>query len=125
MTVVFVVLATAALRCTGGASCGSSPEASRSSSYFQRSPPSPRIPRKYSAPRPTWRNGSRCIEQTLRDALYDAQHCYAHAWQAGDLVVADNYTLLHGREPYARKCGRHLRRVHVLGDPPLMNPALR
>lgn len=65
------------------------------------------------------------IEQTLRDALYDAQHCYAHAWQAGDLVVADNYTLLHGREPYTRKCGRHLRRVHVLGDPPLMNPALR
>ncbi|MGH3512817.1 MAG: TauD/TfdA dioxygenase family protein [Pseudonocardiaceae bacterium] len=65
------------------------------------------------------------IEQTLRDALYDPQHCYAHSWQAGDLVVADNYTLLHGREPYATKCGRHLRRVHVLGDPPLTNPALR
>ncbi len=65
------------------------------------------------------------IEQTLRDALYDPQHCYAHSWQAGDVVVADNYTLLHGREPYASKCGRHLRRVHVLGDPPLTNPALR
>jgi alpha-ketoglutarate-dependent taurine dioxygenase len=64
------------------------------------------------------------IEQTLRDALYDPRHCYVHSWQAGDLAVADNYTLLHGREPYATKCGRHLRRVHVLGDPPLMNPAL-
>ncbi|MGH3813136.1 MAG: TauD/TfdA dioxygenase family protein [Pseudonocardiaceae bacterium] len=65
------------------------------------------------------------IEQTLRDTLYDPHHCYAHSWQAGDVVVADNYTLLHGRQAYASKCGRHLRRVHVLGDPPLMNPALR
>ncbi|HVE96632.1 MAG TPA: TauD/TfdA family dioxygenase [Pseudonocardiaceae bacterium] len=64
------------------------------------------------------------IEQTLRDALYEPRHCYAHDWQTGDVVVADNYTLLHGREPYTSKCGRHLRRVHVLGDPPLMNPAL-
>ncbi|MGH3920046.1 MAG: TauD/TfdA dioxygenase family protein [Pseudonocardiaceae bacterium] len=65
------------------------------------------------------------IEQALRDALYESRHCYAHEWQEGDVVVADNYTLLHGREPYASRCGRHLRRVHVLGDPPLMNPALR
>lgn len=65
------------------------------------------------------------VEQQLKDALYDPQHCYAHSWQAGDVVVADNYTLLHGREPYTSRCGRHLRRVHVLGDPPLMNPALR
>lgn len=65
------------------------------------------------------------IEQALRDALYEPRHCYAHEWQTGDVVVADNYTLLHGREPYASRCGRHLRRVHVLGDPPLMNPALQ
>jgi alpha-ketoglutarate-dependent taurine dioxygenase len=64
------------------------------------------------------------IEQTLRDALYEPNHCYAHDWQTGDVVVADNYTLLHGREPYTSRCGRHLRRVHVLGDPPLTNPAL-
>lgn len=65
------------------------------------------------------------ITQTLRDALYDPRHYYAHRWQTGDVVIADNYTLLHGREPYASGCGRHLRRVHVLGDPPLKNPALR
>lgn len=65
------------------------------------------------------------IEQTLRDALYDPRHCYAHEWRTGDVVVADNYTLLHGRERYASGCGRHLRRVHVLGDPPLLNPGLR
>jgi alpha-ketoglutarate-dependent taurine dioxygenase len=65
------------------------------------------------------------IKRTLRDALYDPRHCYAHSWQAGDVVVADNYTLLHGRQPYPSRCGRHLRRVHILGDPPLRNPALR
>jgi alpha-ketoglutarate-dependent taurine dioxygenase len=65
------------------------------------------------------------IEQTLRDALYEPRHCYAHKWQTGDVVVSDNCTLLHGREPYISRCGRHLRRVHVLSDPPLMNPALR
>jgi alpha-ketoglutarate-dependent taurine dioxygenase len=64
------------------------------------------------------------IAQTLRDALYDSHHCYTHEWHTGDIVVADNYTLLHGRQAYASKCGRHLRRVHVLGDPPLMNSAL-
>ena len=67
----------------------------------------------------------KATSQTLRDALHDPHNCYAHFWQAGDVVVADNYTLLHGREAYAGGCGRHLRRVHVLGDPPLINTALR
>lgn len=65
------------------------------------------------------------IERQLHDSLYDPRHCLAHQWQTGDLVVADNYTLLHGREPYTSRCGRHLRRVHVLGDPPLTNSALQ
>lgn len=65
------------------------------------------------------------IVQELRAALYDPGHYYAHTWQTGDVVIADNYSLLHGREPYTSGCGRHLRRVHVLGDPPLSNPALR
>jgi alpha-ketoglutarate-dependent taurine dioxygenase len=64
------------------------------------------------------------VQRSLRDALYDPRHQYAHQWQAGDVVIADNYTLLHGREPYTSRCGRHLRRVHVLGDPPFTNPAL-
>jgi alpha-ketoglutarate-dependent taurine dioxygenase len=65
------------------------------------------------------------LKQSLRDGLYDPGNCYAHSWQTGDLVIADNYTLLHGREPYASRCGRHLRRIHILGEPPLSNPALR
>lgn len=57
-------------------------------------------------------------------ALYAPDNFYAHAWQTGDVVVSDNYTLLHGREGFTSGAPRHLRRIHVLGDPPLDNPHL-
>jgi alpha-ketoglutarate-dependent taurine dioxygenase len=60
----------------------------------------------------------------LREALYAPECFYAHAWQTGDLVLTDNYTLLHGRDAFTSGAPRHLRRVHVLGDPPLINPHL-
>ncbi|MDQ3404771.1 MAG: TauD/TfdA family dioxygenase [Actinomycetota bacterium] len=62
--------------------------------------------------------------ESLRAALYDPAHLYAHTWQTGDLVIADNHTLLHGRNAFTSRAPRHLRRVHVLGDPPLDNPGL-
>ena len=61
---------------------------------------------------------------SLRSALYDSRAHYAHRWQTGDVVLTDNFTLLHGREHFANQSGRHLRRVHVHGDPPLHNPHL-
>ncbi|MCO1575465.1 TauD/TfdA family dioxygenase [Crossiella sp. SN42] len=64
------------------------------------------------------------FHHSLREALYAPGHFYAHTWQDGDVVVSDNYTLLHGREAFTSRAPRHLRRVHVLGDPPLDNPAL-
>lgn len=60
----------------------------------------------------------------LREALYAPECFYAHAWQTDDIVVTDNYTLLHGREGFTSGAARHLRRVHVLGQPPLNNPHL-
>jgi alpha-ketoglutarate-dependent taurine dioxygenase len=62
--------------------------------------------------------------QGLRDALYAPEVFYAHEWQAGDVVVTDNYTLLHGREAFTKGAPRHLRRVQVLGQPALNNPHL-
>jgi len=61
---------------------------------------------------------------TLREALYAPENFYAHEWREGDLVVADNFSLLHGREAFETKAPRHLRRVHVLSNPPLDNPRL-
>lgn len=65
------------------------------------------------------------FHDTLQRALRAPGHLYTHKWRTGDLVVADNYTLLHGREAFTSHAPRHLRRVHVLGQPPLENPALR
>jgi alpha-ketoglutarate-dependent taurine dioxygenase len=64
------------------------------------------------------------FHRSLTAALHAPSCLYAHEWQGGDVVVADNYTLLHGREAFATRAPRHLRRVHVLGDPPLTNPGL-
>ena len=64
------------------------------------------------------------FHRTLRAALYAPENFYAHEWQEGDLVVADNFSLLHGREGFETKAPRHLRRVHVLSNPPLDNPRL-
>ncbi|MFH8753835.1 TauD/TfdA dioxygenase family protein [Streptomyces rimosus] len=64
------------------------------------------------------------LHRGLRAALYDPSHLYAHTWRTGDLVVTDNYTLLHGRNAYTSGAPRHLRRVQVLGEPPLANPGL-
>lgn len=55
--------------------------------------------------------------------LHDPRHMYQHRWEAGDLVIADNYTLLHGRKPYDPGAPRHLRRIHILGTPARANPA--
>ncbi|MFF4407803.1 TauD/TfdA dioxygenase family protein [Streptomyces sp. NPDC001404] len=60
----------------------------------------------------------------LRAALYDPAHLYAHTWQTGDVVITDNYTLLHGRNAFTSGAPRHLRRVQVLGTPALDNPGL-
>ncbi|MBS1961798.1 MAG: TauD/TfdA family dioxygenase [Bdellovibrionales bacterium] len=64
------------------------------------------------------------FHRTLREALYSPKCFYAHEWQEGDVVVTDNFSLLHGRESFETKAPRHLRRVHVLSHPPLDNPRL-
>ena len=65
-----------------------------------------------------------CVHSSLKDALYAPSCFYAHEWQEGDIVIADNFSLLHGRESFSTKTPRHLQRVHVLSDPPLDNPGL-
>lgn len=61
---------------------------------------------------------------SLKKALYHPSNFYAHEWQTEDIVIADNFSLLHGREAFVSKSPRHIRRVHVLSNPPFNNPAL-
>jgi L-tyrosine isonitrile desaturase/decarboxylase len=60
----------------------------------------------------------------LEKALYSPENFYAHEWQNGDIVIADNFSLLHGREGFTSKSPRHLQRVHVSSNPPFENPGL-
>ncbi|MGZ3768667.1 MAG: TauD/TfdA dioxygenase family protein [Bdellovibrio sp.] len=64
------------------------------------------------------------FHQSLKQALYDPRNFYAHEWQTGDIVIADNFSLLHGREEFIPKSPRHLQRVQVLSNPPFKNPGL-
>lgn len=64
------------------------------------------------------------LHSSLRNALYDKNHFYAHEWQTGDIVINDNFSLLHGREMFFSHSQRHIRRVQVLSNPPFNNPNL-
>lgn len=64
------------------------------------------------------------FHQSLKKALYHPNHFYAHTWQTGDVVIADNFSLLHGREEFVSKSPRHIQRVQVLSNPPFPNPGL-
>ena len=59
--------------------------------------------------------------QGLDQELYSAQNFYAHEWKDGDVVIADNFSLLHGREEFDSRSSRHIQRVHVLSNPPCDN----
>lgn len=50
----------------------------------------------------------------LAEALADPRYRLLHAWQDGDVVLADNHGLLHGREAFERFAPRLLHRVNIL-----------
>ncbi len=64
------------------------------------------------------------FHKSIEKALYSPANFYAHEWQSGDIVIADNFSLLHGREKFVSKSPRHIQRVHVLSNPPFENPGL-
>ncbi len=64
------------------------------------------------------------FHSSLQEALHSTDCFYAHEWQNGDVVIADNFSLLHGREGFVSKSPRHIQRVHVLSNPPFANPGL-
>ena len=61
---------------------------------------------------PAVRHGEFLAEMHRR--LNDSAVCYAHEWRPGDVVLADNHALLHGRRAYTQAAPRHLRRVNIL-----------
>lgn len=64
------------------------------------------------------------IQEEISQVLYDSRCLLVHFWKKGDILIADNLTLLHGRNPFKSQSQRHLRRVSVLGDLPVKNKNL-
>jgi len=64
------------------------------------------------------------FHQSIKEALYSPSNFYAHEWEKGDVVITDNFTLLHGRESFVSNSPRHIQRVQVLSNPPLANVGL-
>jgi alpha-ketoglutarate-dependent taurine dioxygenase/4-hydroxybenzoate polyprenyltransferase len=52
----------------------------------------------------------------LRERLSSEEFCLEHTWRSGDVVIADNHAVLHGRRAFLKDAPRHLRRVNLL-DP--------
>jgi L-tyrosine isonitrile desaturase/decarboxylase len=46
--------------------------------------------------------------------IYNPRYCYEHAWEQGDILIADNHALIHGRHALTRDCPRHLRRIQLI-----------
>lgn len=52
----------------------------------------------------------------LREALSSPGATLEVSWEAGDVLLADNHALLHGRRALAGEEDRHLQRVNILDD---------
>jgi alpha-ketoglutarate-dependent taurine dioxygenase len=50
----------------------------------------------------------------MHERLLSDDVCYRHQWQIGDVVIADNYVLLHGRTKFEQNAERKIRRVNIL-----------
>jgi alpha-ketoglutarate-dependent taurine dioxygenase/4-hydroxybenzoate polyprenyltransferase len=53
----------------------------------------------------------------MRQLLYDQKFLYTHQWEPGDIVFADNFSLLHGREAFKNPNERYIQRVNILYRP--------
>jgi alpha-ketoglutarate-dependent taurine dioxygenase len=91
-------------------------------------PPSKNIPHFINPPTIEFlgvnENQREALQLKLQELLYSPGAFYAHTWHKHDIVIADNFTLLHGREAYTSDAARHLQRVHVNSAPAFKNPGL-
>ena len=51
---------------------------------------------------------------TMHRRIHDLSACYRHEWKAGDVLIADNHALIHGRRAFEAGSPRHLRRIQLI-----------
>lgn len=57
---------------------------------------------------------SQNLQSLLKERIYSPEFCYQHAWRNGDLLIADNFATIHGRNGFKKSAPRHIHRVQVL-----------
>ena len=57
---------------------------------------------------------SSAILLSLSRSMRLKHHMYQHQWHQGDFLIADNFSLLHGRNSFKQHSPRHLRRIQIL-----------
>ena len=45
---------------------------------------------------------------------YQPDNCYTHTWSDNDLLLVDNFSLIHARHSFTKSSKRHLRRIQIL-----------
>lgn len=50
----------------------------------------------------------------LRETVHRPEFCYVHAWQHGDILIAENHSLIHGRNSFVGNATRRLQRVQII-----------
>jgi alpha-ketoglutarate-dependent taurine dioxygenase len=50
----------------------------------------------------------------MAELLRNPNFCVAHPWRSGDVLIADNHALLHGRNAFREAGARHIRRINIL-----------
>ncbi|KAK0674590.1 Pyoverdine/dityrosine biosynthesis protein-domain-containing protein [Cercophora samala] len=53
------------------------------------------------------------VRGVLDELLYDRRVCYRHAWCKGDVVVSDDFAMMHTRTEFVSGSGRELWRIHI------------
>ncbi|MDF1796851.1 MAG: TauD/TfdA family dioxygenase [Coxiellaceae bacterium] len=53
------------------------------------------------------------VTETLKEMLYNPEYYYAHSWNNNDILIVDNFRLLHARNHFSDN-KRHIRRTQVL-----------
>ncbi|KAK5999265.1 Isocyanide synthase xanB [Cladobotryum mycophilum] len=58
-------------------------------------------------------NGSQNLIELVDSLLFDRRVCLYFTWEVGDVLVSDNFAMLHTLKPFGHRSGRELWRIHT------------
>ena len=68
---------------------------------------------KYSTCEVAVENDTQDIVQMVDKLMYDRRVCLRFSWEQGDILIADNSSMMHTRSAFSGNCERELWRIHL------------